>query len=493
MSTRLYNTSTRRKEQFEPLLPPRVCVYSCGPTVYDTPHIGNYRFFVWVDLVHRYLAWRGYDVNLVMNITDIDDRTISGALQAGVPLREHTEPFVDQFLSGLEVLGVRPAACYPRATDHVEEMIDLISRLLANDHAYVAEGNVFFRVGSFASYGQLARLDPEAMKSTERVEGDRLAKEEPRDFTLWKAAIRGEPSWPSPFGEGRPGWHLECSAMSMKYLGETFDIHLGGADLIFPHHENEIAQSEAATGVQFVRYWMHCSHLIVDGTKMSKSLGNFYTLAQLLEAGHDPMAIRYLLAKVHYRRPLNFTFEAIEQAAASIGRVHELLARIEERSQRLPSDDPERASSLRAALRDAQRDFGAAIDDDLNSAGALGHVFSLVREVNTALDREEADRSVLDAVTEWLVDVDSLWGILPRDERRELDIDHEGTSIRASGPVVPPGVEAMIVQRAKARMARDFEASDALRKQLRELGVELEDTAEGVRWRRVAAGSVADS
>lgn len=489
MVPRFYNTSTRRKEAFEPASPPRVSVYSCGPTVYDVPHVGNYRFFVWVDLVHRYLAWRGYDVNLVMNITDIDDRTIAGAMQAGVPLRDHTEPFVDQFLGGLEALGVRPAACYPRATDHVDEMVELISRLLAKDHAYVADGNVFFRVASFASYGQLARLDPEAMRSTERVQADRLAKEDPRDFTLWKVAIPDEPSWPAPFGEGRPGWHLECSAMSMKYLGETFDLHLGGADLIFPHHENEIAQSEAATGVQFVRYWMHCSHLVVDGTKMSKSLGNFYTLRQLLEAGHDPMAIRYLLTSVHYRRPLNFTFEAIEQAAASIARLHELLARIDERSPRLPSDDPARSASLRAALEDAQREFGMAIDDDLNSAGALGHVFSLVRDVNSALDRDEADRSTLDAVTEWLADVDSLWGVLPREERRELDIEYQGASTRASGPAVSPDIEALIVQRVQARMGRDFEASDALREQLRRLGVEVEDTPDGVRWRRSAAGS----
>jgi cysteinyl-tRNA synthetase len=234
---------------------------------------------------------------------------------------------------------------------------------------------------------------------------------------------------------------------------------------------------------------MHCSHLVVDGTKMSKSLGNFYTLRQLLEAGHDPMAIRYLLTSVHYRRPLNFTFEAIEQAAASIARLHELLARIDERSPRLPSDDPARSASLRAALEDAQREFGMAIDDDLNSAGALGHVFSLVRDVNSALDRDEADRSTLDAVTEWLADVDSLWGVLPREERRELDIKYQGASTRASGPAVSPDIEALIVQRVQARMGRDFEASDALREQLRRLGVEVEDTPDGVRWRRSAAGS----
>ncbi len=487
-----YNTATRRKESFEPASPPLVGIYSCGPTVYDVPHIGNYRFFVWVDLVHRYLVWRGYEVNLVMNITDVDDRTIAGALQAGVPLRDYTDPFVDDFQRGLAALGVRPAACYPRATDHVDDMIGLISRLLANDHAYIADGNVFFRVASFAAYGQLARLDPEAMKSTERVEGDRLAKEDPRDFTLWKAATDGEPSWESPFGDGRPGWHLECSAMSMKYLGETFDMHLGGADLIFPHHENEIAQSEAGTGVQFVRHWMHCSHLVVDGTKMSKSLGNFYTLAQLLDAGHDPTAIRYLLASVHYRRPLNFTFDAIEQASASIARVHELLARISERSPRLPDDDAARTASLRAALEGTKRDFGAAIDDDLNSAGALGHMFSLVRDVNTALDHEAVDRRTLDAIVEWLTEVDVLWGILPHGERRELQIEHQGASVRATGPAVAADIEAMIVARVEARLARDFEASDALRERLRERGVEVEDTADGVRWRR-QPGSRVDS
>ena len=493
MSTRFYNTSTRRKEMFEPAAPPRISIYSCGPTVYDVPHIGNYRFFVWVDLVNRYLTWRGYDVNLVMNITDIDDRIIAGALQAGVALGDHTEPFINEFLKGLEVLGVRPAACYPRATNHVTEMVELISRLLAKDHAYIADGNVFFRVESFPAYGQLARVDPEAMKSTERVEGNRLAKEDPRDFTLWKAAVKGEPSWESPFGEGRPGWHLECSAMSMKYLGETFDIHLGGADLIFPHHENEIAQSEAATGVQFVRYWMHCSHLIVDGTKMSKSLGNFFTVSELLEAGHDPIAIRYLLASVHYRRPLNFTFDAIEQASASIARIRELLARIEERSESLPTNDPSCSSAVHVALRDAQQGFGRAIDDDLNSAGALGHVFSLVRDVNSALDRGEADRKTLEAVTEWLADVDSLWGILPHGERCELNIEHHGTSVRASGPALPPDIEAMVVERARARIDHDFVSSDSLREQLRKLGVEIEDTAGGVRWRCVGTGSEADS
>ena len=280
--------------------------------------------------------------------------------------------------------------------------------------------------------------------------------------------------------------------MSMKYLGETFDIHLGGADLIFPHHENEIAQSEAATGVQFVRHWMHCSHLIVDGTKMSKSLGNFYTLPQLLEAGHDPMAIRYLLASVHYRRPLNFTFEAIEQASASIARVHEFLARVEERSPSLPSEDLERSSVLRAALGDAQRGFDEAIDDDLNSSGSLGHVFGLIRDANSALDRDEADRSTLEAVTEWLADVDSLWRVLPRQARREVTIEHHGTRVRASGPALPADVEALIVKRAEARIDRDFEASDALREQLRELGVEVEDTAEGARWRRLPTGSAAE-
>lgn len=479
-----FNTLTRRKEPFEPLQPPRVTIYSCGPTVYDHPHLGNFRYFVWVDLLHRFLRWRGFDVTLVVNITDVDDKTIARAQQQGQPLREYTERYAESFLRGLDCLGVRPADNYPRATDHIPEMIRLVQRLLDSAHAYRAGDSVFFSVAAFAGYGALARLDPEEMQSTDRVEADEYGKRDPRDFALWKGAKPGEPSWDAPFGSGRPGWHLECSAMSMKYLGDSFDMHLGGTDLVFPHHENEIAQSEAATGKRFVRTWLHCSHLIVDGVKMSKSLGNFYTLGALIERGHDPVAIRYLLESVHYRRQLNFTFEALEQASASIARVRDLVVRARREQAELPASVPERSAALRAALEHARCRFVGALEDDLNTAGALGHVFTLVRETNTALDDDAADGDVVDAIVDWLSEIDTIWGILPAsDPDKVIRFEHNGQQIVARGPTVDSDIEALILQRARARSDRDFAAADALRGQLVTAGVEVEDSVDGVRWR----------
>ncbi len=484
-----FNTLTRHKEPFEPLEPPCVRAYACGPTVYDHPHLGNFRYFIWVDVLHRYLRWRGYEVELVINLTDVDDKTIARAAAAGVDLPQFTERYARAFFDGLEALHTLPATHYPRATDHIQEMVELIERLLASGHAYRSDGSVFFRVASFPAYGRLARLDPEQMRSTERVEQDDFGKEDRRDFALWKKAKHGEPAWDAPFGRGRPGWHLECSAMSMKYLGTTFDLHLGGVDLVFPHHENEIAQSEAVTGEPFVRTWMHCSHLIVEGVKMSKSLGNFYTLAQLLERGHDPLAIRYLLASVHYRRQLNFTFEAVEQAASAITRLRQLVVRSEQEASRLPQSAPERTTQLDNALQLAREGFATALDDDLNTAGALGSLFTLVRETHAALDDGAADGVTLAAVLDWLREADKIWGLLPVDDPLlEFRIQHAGKEILARGPKVSAQIEALIRQRAMARAERDFGAADRLRKQLAELGIELDDTAQGVRWRR--AGTI---
>ena len=296
---RLYNSWTRSLEPFEPLEAQQVRIYACGPTVYDYAHIGNFRFNVWVDVLRRTLEWAGYDVTLVMNITDVDDNTIAGAVKSGATLQEYTARYTEAFFDDLGALRIEPAAHYPRATEHIDEMVELVERLIERDLAYEQDGSIYFRVGAFPDYGKLSRLDPTQLRSTGRVEGDAYDKESARDFALWKGAKEGEPAWETAIGSGRPGWHLECSAMSMKYLGTTFDIHLGGVDLMFPHHENEIAQSVGATGKPLARFWLHCSHLVVDGTKMSKSLGNQYTLRQLVDDGHDPVAIRYLLASVH--------------------------------------------------------------------------------------------------------------------------------------------------------------------------------------------------
>ena len=510
---RFYNTATRQLEELQPLTPGQLRIYSCGPTLYDHAHIGNYRFFVWVDLLRRSLEWRGYNVKLVLNLTDIDDKTIAGARKTGRTLQEHTEEYAAAFFAGLEALRIAPADEYPRATQHIKDMVLLVQKLLDKGHAYERDGSIYFRVDSFERYGSLARLDPDQMRATERIEQDEYDKEQARDFVLWKAARDDEPSWDTAIGAGRPGWHLECSAMSMKYLGNTFDIHLGGVDLIFPHHENEIAQSEAATGEPFVRTWLHCSHLLVDGTKMSKSLGNFHTLTDLIDAGHDPVAIRYLLASVHYRRQLNFTFEALEQAKAAVARIRDTVQRAEQalseldrtgdgdsaatQSAATPDDNRggepgSRENGLRAAIESATAGFRAAIDDDLNSAGALGQVFTLIRELNSTLDTfapgqasGETSQAVAAALA-WLRDVDKLWAILPQDDelaRIELQVD--GRLLVGTGPRLEPALLDKIVERTQARAARDFENADRLRDELTAAAIEVEDTPQGPRWRRL--------
>ena len=327
---RFHNTLSRCKEEFRPLVDGEVRLYTCGPTVYDYAHIGNFRAYVWEDLLRRYLKASGYRVTQVMNITDVDDKTIRGAREAGASLEEFTARYIEAFFEDLDALGIERAEHYPRATRHIPEMIALIERLHETGHAYESKGSHYFRLDSFPTYGRLARLDREGMIENFRVDSDEYEKSDVRDFVLWKARKEGEPCWETPLGPGRPGWHVECSAMSMKYLGESFDIHTGGADNVFPHHENEIAQSEAATGKRFVRTWMHCAHLVVNGEKMSKSKGNFYTLRDLQRQGHDPQAIRYLLVSQHYRKPLNFTLDGIAWAAANLNRLGDCRRRLRE-------------------------------------------------------------------------------------------------------------------------------------------------------------------
>src|SRR3954467_6205392 len=366
----LFNTLGRKLEPFQPLVPGEARVYICGPTVYNEVHIGNLRTFLFGDLLRRSLRYLGFKVTQVMNLTDVDDKTIQGAHKAGVSLPEYTEPFVKTFLRDLDTLHMERVERFPKATEHIPEMIALIEELIAKGHAYETDGSVFFKIASDPDYGALSRVDLDQARQGERVASDEYGKEDVRDFGLWKAVKPGEPSWDSPWGPGRPGWHIECSAMSMKYLGETFDIHCGGVDLIFPHHENEIAQSESATGKPFVHLWLHSEHLIVDGQKMSKSLGNQYTLADLLARGASLRALRYLFLSVHYRQKLNFTWDSLDAAAGALKRVDEMRFRLAHAA--LSPEGSAADGTIAAAAAALDREARRALADDLNVAAALG-------------------------------------------------------------------------------------------------------------------------
>jgi len=460
-SIRLYNTMTRRVEPFTPLVPGTVRMYTCGPTVYDYAHIGNFRAYVWEDLLRRFLKHRGLAVTQVMNITDVEDKIIRSSAAAGLSLSDYTEPYIKGFFEDILTLGIEKAEHYPRATDHVPEMVDLIRRLTESGHTYESGGSTYFRIDTFDSYGRLSGLDPSGIKPGARVESDEYEKDDVRDFVLWKARKEGEPSWTTPLGEGRPGWHIECSAMSMKYLGPSFDIHTGAVDNIFPHHENEIAQSEAATHAPFVRHWLHCAHLIVDGEKMSKSKGNFHTLRDLLQKGLSPRSIRYFLLSSHYRKPLNFTFEGVAQSGQALERLDDF----SERVQRALDAAPGAGSAER--VEPHARAFEEALDDDLNTAEALGAVFDLVRTMNAALDRNEASREALLAAERVIGGFRRVFGVPPR---REEDL--------------PADLAGLIEDRQKARQRKDFAEADRIRRALLERGIVLEDTPGGVRWKR---------
>ena len=467
MALAFYDTLRRELVTFEPLEPGHVRMYTCGPTVHDYAHIGNLRTFLFEDMLRRVLEARDYRVTQVMNLTDVDDKIIAKAQAAGESIAEYTRRYTEAFFEDLATLRVERAEHYPTATGHIPEMVALIRRLEGAGHTYRTEdGSIWFRIASFPEYGKLSRIDLSGMRDGARVESDEYDKEDPKDFALWKAARPGEEAWDTELGRGRPGWHIECSAMSMAYLGETFDIHTGGVDNIFPHHENEIAQAEAATGRPFARLWLHAEHLIVDGQKMAKSLGNFFTLRDLIERGYSPRAIRYLLLSVHYRQQLNFTFAGLDQAAASIERLGDFARRLEE----LPGDgEPDPALTERSAR--ARREFEAALDDDLNTSRALGVVFEWVRDVNRALDEGRgsgADRPVLERV---LAAFDAVYAVLTPDPA-ELRVD--------------AGVEALIAEREAARRERDWARADALRDRLAALGIVLEDTPAGPRWKRSA-------
>jgi cysteinyl-tRNA synthetase len=465
----LFNTLGRKLELFVPLVPGEARVYICGPTVYNEVHIGNLRTFLFGDLLRRTLRHLGYRVTQVMNLTDVDDKTIQGAHKAGVSLADYTGPFIQTFLRDLDTLHMERVEHFPKATDHIPEMIAIIETLIAKGHAYETEGSVFFKIGSDPKYGALSGFDLEQARQGERVASDEYGKEDVRDFGLWKAVKPGEPSWDSPWGPGRPGWHIECSAMSMKYLGETFDLHCGGVDLIFPHHENEIAQSESATGKPFVRTWLHAEHLIVDGQKMSKSLGNQYTLPDLLARGCSPRALRYLFLAVHYRQKLNFTFESLDGAAGALRRVDEMRFRLQHAEEKGEPD-----ARLAESAERLRRDFAAGLADDLNFAVALAALFAYVKEANVAIEEKrigEGDRQrVLDALKE----VDGVLGVLDPADWPEGKAEDDDTT----------GIERLIQERNDARKNRDFAASDRLRDELAARGVVLEDTPQGTRWKR---------
>jgi cysteinyl-tRNA synthetase len=464
---RIFNTLTRRIEPLEPIEPGHVRLYTCGPTVYDFAHIGNFRTYVWEDLLRRTLKFLGFRVTQVMNITDIEDKIIAKAMANGTSIAEVTEPFVRAFFEDLDTLGIERAEQYPRATEHIPEMIAIASALAAKRLTYESQGSLYFRIDAFPGYGRLSSLEKREIKVGARVDSDEYDKDDARDFVLWKGHREGEPSWDSPFGAGRPGWHLECSAMSMKYLGESFDLHTGGVDNIFPHHENEIAQSEGATGHPFVKYWMHAAHLMVDGEKMAKSKGNFYTLRDLVARGHDPRALRYLLLTTHYRTPLNFTFDALARAAGELQRFDALYARLAEgeRPEGRNEDFDAKAAAIETEIRDA-------LGDDLNVSGASGALFRLVREANAALDRGALPAGSVAGVKALLARVDAVFGVLAPPAPSLLD----------------PEIEALVQQRVEARKAKNFAESDRIRDLLASRGIVLEDTPQGVRWRRAVAG-----
>ncbi len=467
MALRFFNTYSRQLEDFEPrdLAGRKVDIYTCGPTVYSRAHIGNFRAYVFEDLLQRHLELRGYKVHRVMNITDVDDKTIRGAREAGIPLTESTVQFKEAFFEDIETLRIKRADEFPAATDqrYIDKMIEMIATLISRGLAYQAEDkSVYFRINKFPDYGKLAHFDLTQLQSTGRVKHDEYDKEHIGDFALWKAWDEedGDVGWESPWGRGRPGWHIECSAMATALLGDQIDIHCGGVDNIFPHHEAEIAQSEGVTGKKFVRYWLHCAHLLVDGQKMSKSLGNFFTLPNLLEKGYTGREIRYALMRVHYRAPLNFTWDGMNEARESLGRIDDWLVRLRETA----------AGKLGKGEIDMQpgQEFEEALDDDLNISAALGFLFESIRKTNRAIDRNEVDAALANAWLTWWQRANSV-----------LAIEEE------AGPL-PPQVAELAEARTQARLAKDFRKSDELRDKLNALGWEARDTKDGQKITRRA-------
>ncbi len=467
MSVRFFDTRRRALVDFVPMTPGEVRMYTCGPTIYGLAHIGNFRTFLFEDLLRRYLKYRGYKVTQVMNITDIDDKTIRGCNAKGIPLDEYTAPFRTAFFEDLDVLRIERAEHYPSATHHIAEMVEITQKLLGSGNAYKAEdGSIYFRIATFPRYGALSHMNLAELKVGARVNSDEYEKDAVSDFALWKAwdPQDGTVFWDTPLGRGRPGWHIECSAMSMKYLGQTFDIHTGGVDNIFPHHENEIAQSEASTGVPFVNHWLHAEHLIVEGRRMAKSLGNFYTLRDLTARGIPAVAVRYLLLSTHYRQQLNFTFEGLEAARNAIGRLRDFRQRLTE-----ITGNGDGHSEFAELITQSRTGFEASLDDDLNASGGLGVLFEFLREANRRMDAGLVNRNDAIEALKFLDSLDTVLSVISDDKSSDSS---------------DAQIEQLIRDREHARATKQWARSDEIRAELAAKGVILEDTPGGTRWKR---------
>jgi cysteinyl-tRNA synthetase len=463
MTIRLHDTLAGAARELAPLEPGHVRIYSCGPTVYGPAHVGNFRSFLFADLLVRYLRYRGLRVTWVMNVTDVDDKIIRAATAGGVSIAEVSDGYAKLFMADMATLSVTAPDVMPRATDHIPQMVELIQKLLAGGHAYrTDDGSIFFRISSWPEYGRLARIDPAGMRVGERVEADEYAKDDVRDFALWKGPKPGEPSWDTAIGPGRPGWHIECSAMSMAYLGTSFDIHTGGVDLVFPHHQDEIAQSEAATGRTFVNYWMHCAHLQMGGQKMAKSTGNIARVGETLESGVSARALRLALMSAHYRMALSFGEDSLQAAGSAIDRLDALMAALAVYRSEGPDD-----VSLPSALDGARTAFEAALDDDLNISPALAAVFELVRELNRRIDGRTLSTADAGRAIAFIRDLDRVLAIGP-----------------AAEEALDPDLQKLLDERAAARANKEWAESDRLRVALADRGILVEDTRDGQRWRR---------
>ncbi|MBM7582890.1 cysteinyl-tRNA synthetase [Caldicoprobacter guelmensis] len=460
---KLYNTLTKRKEEFVPLHEGEVRMYSCGPTVYDYFHIGNARPFIIFDTLRRYLEYKGYKVVFVQNFTDIDDKMIKRANEEGITVKELGDRFIDEYFKDADALGIKRATFHPRATQHIDDMIDLIKKLIEKGVAYEINGNVYFDTSAFPEYGKLSGQKLEELEAGARVEVEE-GKKNPMDFALWKAQKPGEPGWDSPWGKGRPGWHIECSVMAMKYLGETIDIHAGGQDLIFPHHENEIAQSEAATGKPFARYWLHNGYINVNNEKMSKSLGNFFTVREIMKR-FDPEVVRLFMLSAHYRNPINFSEDMLKQAQSALERLYNCKANLLHLIENAPCKEPsEEEKAFIQRLVGYKLRFEEAMDDDINTADALAVIFDMVRDINSQLSAGSSKQAVEKAYA-LLDELTGVLGLLRKDPRQELD----------------PEIKALIEKRQQARKEKNWALADQIRDELKARGIILEDTPQGVR------------
>lgn len=466
MALKFYNTMTRSKEEFKPIEENIVRMYTCGPTIYNFAHIGNLRTFLFEDILNRYLTYKGFAVTQVMNLTDIDDKTIKASNEQGVSLKEYTKTYEDGFFEDIDTLNVKRATHYPAATDHITEMVDIVKKLIESGHAYKASDNcIYYRITKFPEYGKLSHMKIEDLRAgaSERMASDEYEKDQVSDFALWKAWDEADGSvfWETELGKGRPGWHIECSAMSMKYLGKTFDIHTGGVDNIFPHHENEIAQSEAFSGQPFAKYWLHAAHLIVEGKKMAKSAGNFFTLREILDKGYAPLAIRYLLISTHYRMQLNFTFDGLDAAKEAVKRYNDFLDNLGDVSSDTGGGEAD------GIVDKAKADFEAALDDDLNMSEALGVVFNFIRDINRLKAEGKLSKAEAERVSDAMTGFDSVLGLRKGDE---ASLEEE--------------VEGLIQARIDARKNKDWAEADRIRDDLKARGIILEDTPTGTKWKR---------